>query len=72
MKFYQFKQRLEYKALINGKLVVKVNEAYTSKTCSNCGTINDPKNSEIYSCSCCKRSIGRDENAAKNILLKGL
>jgi putative transposase len=71
LKFYQFKQRLEYKALINGKLVVKVNEAYTSKTCSNCGTINDPKNSEIYSCSCCKRSIGRDENAAKNILLKG-
>tara|TARA_B100000497_G_C7672595_1_gene405997 strand:- start:61 stop:1284 length:1224 start_codon:yes stop_codon:yes gene_type:complete len=72
LKFYQFKQRLEYKALINRKLIVSVNEAYTSKTCSNCGKINDPKSSEVYYCSGCNKKVGRDENASKNILLKGL
>lgn len=72
MKFYQFKQRLLYKASINQKLVVLINEAYTTKTCSFCGKINEPKSSEIYKCSGCNKKVGRDENASKNILLKGL
>ena len=72
LKFYQFKQRLQYKASIYNKLIVFVNEAYTTKTCSFCGKLNDPKTSEIFYCMECNKKVGRDENAAKNILLKGL
>ena len=72
MKFYKFKKRLEYKASINNKLIVCVNEAYTSQTCSYCGNLYNPGCSKIYSCINCKKNIDRDINAAKNILMKGL
>ena len=48
MKFYTFKSCLEYKMKINNKLLYLVNEAYTTKTCSNCGKINNPKASKAY------------------------
>lgn len=72
LKFYNFKQKLLYKAEANNKLVLTVNESFTTKTCSFCGTINHPGYSEIYSCSKCNKNIGRDINAAKNILMKGI
>ena len=72
MKFYKFKQRLKYKALIENKLIVCVPENYTTQTCSFCGTINKPECSKIYSCSVCNKIVDRDINAAKNILMKGL
>ena len=72
MKFYQFKLRLQYKAALQGKKIVLVKENYTTKTCSFCGTRNDPGCSKIYKCSKCKREVGRDVNAAKNILMKGM
>jgi putative transposase len=72
VKFYQFKLRLLYKAGLQNKLVVPINEAYTTKTCSFCGTLNDPGSSKIYTCDCCGRVTGRDTNAAKNILMKGI
>lgn len=34
--------------------------------------MNHPGYSEIYSCSQCNKNIGRDINAAKNILMKGI
>ena len=72
MKFYKFKERLQYKALVKNKLVVCVNEAYTSQSCSFCGSINKPGTSKVYNCLNCMKKIDRDINAAKNILMKGL
>lgn len=72
LKFYLFKQRLIFKSLIKNKYVILVNEAFTSKTCSCCGTIYEIGKSKTYICSKCNNTIDRDINAAKNILLKGI
>jgi transposase len=72
LKFYIFKERLLYKASTKNKYVFCINEAYTTQTCSYCGQNNKPKASEIYNCSNCNIYIGRDINAAKNILMKGI
>jgi IS605 OrfB family transposase len=72
LKFWQFKNKLEYKALVNGKRVIPVNEAYTTKTCTCCGKLNSPGSSSIFNCWNCNIKIGRDENGSRNILLKGL
>jgi putative transposase len=73
LKFYQFKQRLLYKAsTIEGKVVIPVNEAYTSQTCSSCGSRYKPGASKVYHCTSCNAIFDRDVNAAKNILMKGI
>lgn len=72
IKFYTFKERLLYKAKTQNKIVKLVNEAFTTQTCSFCGENNKPKQLKIYTCSNCNRSCGRDINAAKNILMKGI
>ena len=72
LKFYIFKERLLYKASTKNKYVLCVNEAYTTQTCSSCGQNNKPKASEIYYCSNCNFYMGRDINASKNILMKGI
>ena len=72
LKFYRLKQRLLYKAGIKGKKVFFVPEHYTTKTCSNCGAINDHVGcKEVFECSKCNLVTGRDMNAAKNIKMKG-
>jgi len=65
--FYTQKQYLIYKAKKVGIEVVEVSEAYTSKTCPRCGTINRPKNRN-YSCGNCGLSCHRDIVGAYNIL----
>ena len=72
LKFYIFKERLLYKAQQKNKIVKLVNEAYTTQTCSFCGANNKPKQLEMYTCSSCNISCGRDINASKNILMKGI
>ena len=72
LKLYLFKTRLLYKSSIKNKYVFLVNEAYTTQTCSFCGSNNKPKSSEVYYCSNCNINIGRDVNASKNILMKGI
>jgi IS605 OrfB family transposase len=75
LKFYLFKQRLQYKAHIANKVVYLVNESFTTQTCSFCGNINkNVESSKIYKClnQYCNKHIGRDINAAKNILMKGI
>jgi putative transposase len=68
-----FLNMLEYKAVWANKRVVKINPAYTSQTCSECGTRHKLKLSDrIYHCPCCGLSLQRDHNAAKNILTLGL
>jgi len=78
LKFYLFKQRLEYRAKTLGKMVYFVPEQYTTQTCSFCGKINKPGKSEIYKCldspgvKGCHKIVGRDTNASKDMLIKGL
>jgi putative transposase len=51
--------------------VIEVNESYTSKTCSKCGYQNETlRNNNVFNCNDCKLKIGRDSNAAKNIMLR--
>ena len=69
----RFRERLVYKGLIRGCMVIIVNEHYTSKVCSNCG--NEKKDlgaSKTYNCTKCKKTYDRDANSAKNILMKAL
>ena len=72
LKFCKFKQRCVDKALERGKKIYVIKEHFTTKTCSFCGQLNDPQRSKIYRCIQCKKIIGRDVNAAKNILMKGI
>jgi transposase len=72
LKFYKFKERLLFKSIERSKKVYLVNEAYTTQTCSFCGNKYNPGCSKIYNCVLCKKSIGRDVNASKNILMKGI
>lgn len=72
LKFYKFKERLLYKASLFNKQVFLVNEAYTSQTCSFCGSINKPGTSKTYNCTNCSNTCDRDINASKNILIKGI
>jgi len=67
-----FRKRLEDKAAYAGRLVVAVNPAYTSKTCSQCGTIFENLTLADRWVKCdCGLSMDRDHNAARNILRRG-
>lgn len=72
LKMFQFKTRLLFKTKEFNKLTYVISEAYTTKTCSSCGTLNDPKSSKEYHCVSCKKTMGRDMNASKNILMRGI
>ena len=51
--------------------IIVTKEEYTSKTCSRCGIIHwDLGSSKVFDCPNCSIKIGRDENAAYNILMK--
>ena len=72
LKFFKFKQRLLFKSIERGKKVFEVKEQYTTQTCSFCGSMYKPGLSRVYNCRNCEKIIGRDVNAAKNILMKGI
>ena len=72
LKMFQFKNRFIHKTKEWNKLLFVLGEEYTTRTCSFCGTQNDPKSSKIYYCKKCNIEIGRDVNASKNILMKGI
>jgi putative transposase len=67
---YRFKEFIKFKAREYSSIVLEVDEAYTSKTCSKCGKINyQLKGQKIFNCSCGLK-IDRDYNGARGILLK--
>lgn len=71
------KTMLEYKSAFAGVVFEEVNEAYTTQTCSSCGSRqNSPKGRtglRIREWKCeCGIAHDRDLNAAKNILAIGL
>lgn len=67
-------QKLHGKAEEAGRVVIQVNPAYTSKSCSGCGYIfQGMKLSDRWiTCPDCGTSLDRDHNAAINILNRGL
>ncbi len=70
----KFIKVLEYKALMQGKKVIKVSQFFpSSKVCSNCGQINEnlSLDDRTYYCSCGFK-IDRDLNAAINIKDKAI
>ena len=73
------KTMLEYKSHQAGIVFMEVNEAYSTQTCSCCGSIpaSSPKGRaglriREWVCSECGTAHDRDTNAAKNILAAGL
>ena len=70
--WYQFRVWLEYFGKVFKRITIAVNPAYTSAECSNCGVIvKKSLSTRTHVCQCgCK--LDRDENAALNILNKGL
>lgn len=68
-----FVDYLKMKARSYNSKIIVVDESYTSKTCTKCGTLNGTlKSSKIFKCKECKLIIDRDINGARNILLKSL
>ncbi|HEY7414271.1 MAG TPA: transposase [Ktedonobacteraceae bacterium] len=68
-----FLSQLTSKAGEAGRQLIKVNPAYTSQTCSQCGHRQKmPLSDRIFDCPCCHLHIDRDLNAAQNILALGL
>ncbi|NEP71180.1 MULTISPECIES: RNA-guided endonuclease TnpB family protein [Okeania] len=67
--FYEFRRQLEYKCEWYGSELVVVDRFFpSSKTCSNCGHVQDmPLNVRTYDCPECGLSIDRDLNASINL-----
>ena len=70
--FFSFKLKLKYKCETYGKKLIIVDESYTSKTCGNCGELNDVQGLEVYNCYFCMKEFDRDVNGSRNILIKNV
>lgn len=68
------KQELVSRAQRAGRTVVMVPPAYTTMTCSECGTRAKSRlglGERIFACHSCGLVLGRDRNAARTILAQG-
>lgn len=71
--WYQFRCWLEYFGKVYGKITVAVSPHWTSQNCSNCGrVVVKALSTRTHECPHCGTVLNRDENAALNILAKGL
>jgi putative transposase len=70
--WYQFRVWLEYFGQVFKKLTVAVNPQYTSQECSSCSEIVKKTLSTRTHVCRCGCVMDRDENAARNILRRGL
>lgn len=68
----KFRQTLESHAEKRGCKIVYQNEAYTSKTCSACGNIQEIGSASKWSCKGCGTCHIRDVNGARGIFLRAL
>jgi putative transposase len=70
--WYQFRVWIEYFAHVFKRVTVAVNPQYTSAVCSRCSEIvKKTLSTRTHVCKCgCV--MDRDENAARNILSRGL
>ena len=70
--FYELQRQIEYKAAWEGIPVIRVKPQKTSSTCAICGCeISECAERKVY-CHRCNRLMDRDENAALNIVKRGL
>ena len=73
LSHFKFLEKLKFKCLEYQRNLIITSEEYTSKTCGNCGTINQKLgSSKIFNCDHCKVTIDRDINGDRNILIKYL
>jgi putative transposase len=73
LSHYKFRMRLIHAAHKYGSNIFVVNESYTSKTCTNCGVLNDKLgSSKTFNCNTCGLTLDRDINGARNVLLRAL
>ncbi|MBD2415496.1 transposase [Nostoc calcicola FACHB-389] len=71
--WYQFRCWMEYFGKVYGKITIAVSPQWTSQNCSNCGEIVvKTLSTRTHECPHCGTVLDRDENAALNILAKGL
>ena len=76
--WFAINRQLEYKSRRAGCLLIKVNEKFSTQTCSNCLQITNSSPKGVaglgireWICDCCGTKHDRDVNAAKNILRFG-
>jgi putative transposase len=72
LSHYQFKQFIKHKAFEHNKVVLDVNEAYTSKTVSWTGEIVKIGGSKIIKSPSTGKTMDRDLNGARGIFLRAL
>jgi len=73
LSFYTFRQRLIHKAEGCGVRIHVRGEEYTTKTCGNCGVINENVGgNSVFRCGACGMEGCRDGLAARNIFLKNI
>ena len=71
--WYQFRVWIEYFGRIFGRTTIAVAPQYTSQDCSNCGKrVQKTLSTRTHKCPNCGYTSNRDENAAINILKKGI
>ena len=72
-RFYDFKQKLNHLCNVSGTKLTIVSEAYTTRTCTRCGQINNNvKGNKEFTCNHCNLKIDRDINGSRNILIRRL
>jgi len=71
LPFYRLVSFIEYKAAWQGVPVMKINEAYTSVTCSRCGR-RGVRVRGSFKCPHCGLDLNADYNGARNILKRAL
>lgn len=71
--WHMFETMLAYKLAERGGTLVKVNPAFTSQTCAECGTISkaNRESQADFECVSCGHAAHADLNAARNILRAG-
>ncbi len=65
-------RQIEYKAALEGVPVIKVNPAWTSKTCPVCGARRRDRVGKVFVCEMCDWEMDRQINAGLNILKTAL
>ncbi|MDB2270866.1 transposase [Halorubrum ezzemoulense] len=69
--FGELQEQVENKAEMTGIVVSKVEPAYTSQQCSQCGcTLEESRNGQNFVCLDCSYAVNADYNAAKNVARK--
>jgi putative transposase len=71
--WFMFRQMLQYKAQWRGGLVIAIDPAHTSTTCSACGHCNplNRPSPDRFRCVACGHTMQADQNAAINIQRAG-